>query len=242
MSGNHDDGQSPDSVSTPGADPNGGHNVTELLAAAYAVDGPDGNRDLYRRWAATYDDDFIQASGYVYHERVVDLLLEASPQLGSSDAVLDVGCGTGAVGEVLRARGVEHVDGIDISPEMLERAGTKTVDGVAAYRELIVADLTGPIDVPSDRYAALISTGAFTHGHLGPDALDELVRVCASGALCAIGINASHFADHGFDHKINALVEDGAVASATIDSAPIYARSSDAEPDSIARVALLVLA
>lgn len=234
MSGDRDDADRSDGAVD--------RDVDDLLAAAYSVEGPDGNRDLYRRWAATYDDDFIDRSGYVYHERVVELLLGASPELTAADAVLDVGCGTGVVGEALRARGVATVDGIDISPEMLERAAAKRADSTPVYRDLIVADLTGPIDVLSDRYAGLISTGAFTHGHLGPDAFDELVRVCAPGAQCAIGINASHFTDHGFDRAIDALVDRGVVASATLESAPIYARSSEADPDSIARVALLVIA
>ncbi len=36
------------------------------LADAYAVETPDDNRDLYARWAATYESMFIVDNGYVY--------------------------------------------------------------------------------------------------------------------------------------------------------------------------------
>ena len=35
------------------------------LADAYAVETPDDNRDLYARWAATYESAFIADNGYV---------------------------------------------------------------------------------------------------------------------------------------------------------------------------------
>lgn len=203
-------------------DPVNDDHVSDLLAAAYAVDGPDGNRDLYRRWADTYDADFIQASGYVYHERVVDLLLGAAP-VGADDAVLDVGCGTGVVGEALRARGVAIVDGIDISPEMLEQARAKqTVYGTPAYRNLVEADLTDRIPLGDDTYNGIISTGTFTHGHLGPEALDELVRVAAPSAVCAIGVNAEHWTELSFDRWFADRSRDGLITSPEVVNVSIY--------------------
>ena len=141
------------------------------LDDAYSVETPDDSRRLYAAWASTYDSDFIEANGYVYHQNVVNVFLDAGG--GRDEApVLDVGCGTGIVGEVLRARGVGHVDGIDISSEMLEVAGTKTTPtGEPVYRDLLEADLTERIGIPDDVYGAVVSVGTFTHGHLRPDAM-----------------------------------------------------------------------
>jgi hypothetical protein len=50
----------------------------------------------------------------------------------------------------------------------------------------------------------LISAGTFTHGHVGPEALDELWRVAAPGAVCVIGINAAHYESAGFGEKLAA--------------------------------------
>ncbi len=41
------------------------------LTDAYAVETPDDNRDLYARWAATYESTFVADNGYVYHLGVV---------------------------------------------------------------------------------------------------------------------------------------------------------------------------
>ena len=39
----------------------------------------------------------------------------------------DLGCGTGRTGSWLRAQGVRHVDGVDFTPEMLERSRSRGV-------------------------------------------------------------------------------------------------------------------
>ena len=74
------------------------------LADAYAVRTPDDNRALYRDWAATYESDFAEARGYVYHLEVARLFAAAVPPIDGP--VLDVGCGTGIVGIALVVAGV----------------------------------------------------------------------------------------------------------------------------------------
>lgn len=167
------------------------------LSEAYAVETPDDNRDLYGRWASTYESGFIARHDYVYHEGVAAAFAEAA---GAGDEpVLDVGCGTGLVGVALRSLGVGTIDGLDLSPEMLEEARTKVdADGSPVYRDLVVGDLTATLDLPEGGIASVVSVGTFTHGHVGPDAFDELYRVARPGALFAIGINPDHFESHGF--------------------------------------------
>ncbi len=168
------------------------------LDEAYALETPDDNRRLYAKWAATYDEDFVASTGYVYHDNVVAAFLDAGGSAGGP--VLDVGCGTGNVGVALCDVGEKAVDGIDISPEMIEVARVKrSVFNEPAYRSLMVADLTVPLEIPDDSYMGIVSAGAFTHGHLTPEPIRELVRIGAPGALCALGINAEHYVKMGFD-------------------------------------------
>jgi predicted TPR repeat methyltransferase len=214
--------------------------VEALLARAYAVEGPDGNRALYADWAATYDETFVDSSRYVYHANVATTFLD---RFDASDggAVLDVGCGTGVVGEALRTSGLAHhspIDGLDISPEMLAEAAAKAVGGATVYRTVIEADLTQHIDVPTDHYHGIVSAGAFTHGHLGPEAFDELFRVAAPGALCVIGVNSAHFDEFGFGAFLSARQQAGAIASVELKVAPIYAHS---DPDVADQMAQLVI-
>ena len=196
---------------------------------AYSLETPDDNVRLYADWAASYDVDFVSEQGYVYHRNVADLLIRKRADING--AVLDIGCGTGVVGVALQEGGFSTIDGIDISAQMLDKAKEKTgSDGTAVYRNLIRADLTKPLDIPDDQYSALISAGTFTHGHVGPDALDELWRVAAPGAVCVIGINAAHFESAGFGEKFATDAANGKITSPETIEVNIYsavAGSSD---------------
>jgi SAM-dependent methyltransferase len=97
---------------------------------------------------------------------------------GGTGPVLDVGAGTGLVGAALRGLGwAGEIDGIDLSPQMLDQAREKQV-----YRDLIEADVTRPLPLPGG-YNGVVSSGTFTHGHVGPEALGPMLAVAAPGVL-----------------------------------------------------------
>ena len=193
------------------------------LVDAYAVETPDDNRDLYARWAATYESGFITDNGYRYHLGVAGAFLDVvRPDDGP---VLDVGCGTGLVGEVLRVdpRCPGPLDGLDISPEMLDRAREKkTGDGEPVYAGLHLGDLTATLDLPDAAYGGITSCGTFTHGHVGPGAFDELYRIARPGALFAIGVNPDHYVVHGFADRFAADVAAGTITEPTVRRVPTY--------------------
>lgn len=89
---------------------------------------------------------------------------------------------------------------MDISAAMLDVASRKGLS-----RNTIIADLTKPLSIKSGSYEAVISSGTFTHGHVGPDALDKFLRICKKGALFVLSINAQHFVSHGFASKFEQL-------------------------------------
>jgi len=198
------------------------------LDEAYAVETPDDNRQLYAKWAQTYESGFIVAKGYEYHERVADVFVAQERPEG---ATLDVGCGTGIVGEALRERGVDQIDGVDISTEMLEQAAGKGI-----YTALIEADLTQGMDVADDTYAGITSAGTFTHGHLPPEPLGELIRVAMPGARCAIGVNGAHFAEMGFAAWLDAAVADGRISPYGITVAKVYESSDPDNADDMSHI------
>jgi predicted TPR repeat methyltransferase len=185
------------------------------LHAAYALEGPEGSRRLYAGWAATYDEDFARATGY----RLPEAVAAAYAAAGGSGPVLDVGAGTGLVGERLAARGIGPVDGADISPEMLMQAGRKGI-----FRRLLEGDATAGLPLPDAAYAGIVSAGTFTLGHLGPEVLPELLRVAAPGALLVLSVNAKHHAAAGFGPALAAL--GGRIADLVQDEVPIYSGES----------------
>ena len=84
--------------------------------------------------------------------------------------------------------------------------GWITAAAKGLYRNRITADLTGTLDLPDTAYGALVSSGTFTHGHVGPVALAELLRVARPGALFCLGINLEVFDSAGFGSAFARLV------------------------------------
>ena len=210
------------------------------LEEAYSVKSPDENRALYAVWADTYESDFTVPKRYVYDRNAAELLCQG---FSGSEPVLDAGCGTGLVGEQLRRLGVTVVDGLDISPEMLAKTRSKTApDGSPVYRQLIEADLTGPIDIASDTYAGLVSAGTFTHGHVGPDGIAELLRVARPGARCVIGVNSSIFDADGFRDRFERYAADGVIDGLDVQLRQVYEGTDGSEPNHMAQVAVFTVA
>lgn len=206
------------------------------LDKAYATKGPEANRELYASWAETYESGFIVDSGYVYHQEVVKVFCDSFSEL--SGPVLDVGCGTGVVGGELAKLGVSVIDGIDISPEMLAEAAAKTHNGRPVYRQLIEADLTGRTELADSAYAGIVSSGAFTHGILGPETISELLRAAIPGARFALGINSAHFEEFGFGKWLERRQYDGHIAELAFELRPIYGDADEADSNQWTRIAV----
>ena len=197
------------------------------LEDAYALETPDDNRNLYRTWASTYDDDFALRNKYVYPKSISSIcagLVDTTSQL----SILDIGCGTGIVGtclsELLRT---SIIDGVDISPEMLEVAQSKIrADANPVYSQLFEADLTKPISFADAKYDIAISAGTFTHGHLGPDALINVLSVVRPGGRMVVGINKEHFGANGFNASLQQAQVSKRISAPTFSEVQIYDEGS----------------
>lgn len=183
------------------------------LDDSFAIKTPEDAARLYRAWAPTFDRGFADRLGY----RLPELVAEAFVKAGGLGPVLDVGAGTGLVGERLGAFGAGPLDGIDLSPEMLAEARRKEV-----YRRLIQADLSLPLDLADAAYGGVVSSGIFTHGHLGPQVFDELLRVAAPGAVFALSVNAGVYVERGFQARFAGMA--ARISGFSIHEAPIYDR------------------
>lgn len=192
--------------------------MTDLpnLKDAYALQSAEGVKDLYREWAESYAIGFSMSQGYQIPREVALAFVAA----GGSGPVLDVGAGTGLVGEQLRALGVVSIDGVDLCAEMLNVASIK-----GHYRTLIEADVTKPL--PSDpSYRGIVSAGTFTLGHVGPEGITVLLRAAAPQALFVISVNAQHFESAGFAAKLDDLKDQ--ITDITFKDVRIYDDRADA--------------
>lgn len=143
------------------------------------------------------------------HQYIAPVLLSkifAEIVIDKSSQILDLGCGTGLVGEALRDLQFHNVDGLDFSKEMLDAAQQKK-----SYRNLIHADLTKTTNVRSGAYDAQICAGLFTYGHLDATCIDECFRMLKVGGVFSTAIREQIWTSMGFSQKFDEMVKAGQV-------------------------------
>jgi predicted TPR repeat methyltransferase len=156
----------------------------------------------YTEWADHYDSDLLDEMGYVAPAIASDLLQHYLHNKAA--LILDAGCGTGLVGQVLHHKGYNHLDGLDYSQTMLEKAKDKGV-----YQALSQGDLTSRLLIANDCYDAVISVGTFTCGHVGPAALSELVRITRPGGYICFTVREQAWEEEDYRATVGALEESG---------------------------------
>jgi len=171
-----------------------------FVSQAYGLTGENQTHvDFYRKWAVDYDHEMLDKLGYTSPGTIASLLIEHLPQ--TSSHILDIGCGTGLTSTLLHKEGYSNLDGIDLSPDMLQVATNRNI-----YRSLFTGDLNLPLALESNRYDAAISSGTFTHGHIGAEPLAEIVRILKPGGILAITVHRDLWHSHGFEDKLKSLI------------------------------------
>jgi predicted TPR repeat methyltransferase len=169
----------------------GGH-----LGAVYAAKEAAEVAAAYDNWAETYEAE-MRAAGYRHPSVALALLARHLPR--GAGPVLDAGCGTGMVGEWLEIVGYPLVEALDISAGMLAVAARKGV-----YDKLHNIALGGPLPFADGSFAAVICTGVFTTGHVGAEALAELVRITRPGGVIVATVKDTVW-QAGFSAEITRL-------------------------------------
>ena len=185
------------------------------LENAYDLKSPTDNIKLYSVWAETYDMDFINEMQYQLHFSVADEFILN----GGEGLVLDVGAGTGALAQALLQKGKFSIEATDISEEMLEIAKSKNI-----YKRSFLSDLTKEVPVDNSFYDGVVSSGTFTHGHVGPSSIRELVRVTKPGGLITISVNEKHWISLDFAGEVENLNQ--YTRNCTLNKISIYGEQS----------------
>jgi len=152
---------------------------------------------VYQKWAALYDKDNDDLLGTVSQPTAVQIFQEFVKD--KKLKIVDVGCGTGLVGQELKKSGFINFDGIDISQEMIDIAYGR------GYQNLFLGNLNESLPFKSKSYDAALCVGVFTHGHVGSDRLSELARIVKSGGIICFTVNEGVYDSYGFDSKIKNL-------------------------------------
>jgi predicted TPR repeat methyltransferase len=183
-----------------------------MLKRVYNLTSTAEAESVYDDWAGTYDTDTTDGMGYVAPGIAADRLAGLAP---AGAVVLDAGCGTGLVGAELGRRGFTTIDGIDLSQGMLDQARTK-----GCYRTLQKADLSGRLTYDDNAYDATICVGTLTEGHVGPEALDELIRVTRGHLV--LTVLGRIWESLGYHAYIDGLAERGAARLVEAEERPYH--------------------
>lgn len=157
---------------------------------------------VYDDWARAYDQD-LWASGNPYFAVLAAMTARYVPDRTMS--ILDCGCGTGLVGELLAILGYRNVAGLDASAGMLEAARVK-----GCYTELHQLLLGATIDLPDGSFDALTAGGVLTQGHAPPESLDGMLALTRPGGLILFSMSNAGYENYGFGAHIRDLEASGA--------------------------------
>lgn len=121
----------------------------------------------YSAWASTYED--------VVQDAMDIRLLNRLQAVAWQGEAADLACGTGRIGVWLRERGVSAIDGLDITPAMLDGARAKGV-----YRQLVRGSV---LETPLASNAYDLATISLADEHLPTVAplYQEAARILRAG-------------------------------------------------------------
>ena len=156
-------------------------------------------REIYAEWSESYDAE-ITLNGYATPERCANALVRFAADL--SLPVLDYGCGTGLSGVALRSAGFSHIDGYDISREMIELARPKNIYDTLVHFEPKV----GP-PVSKGQYSMIAAVGAISIGAAPLQVFDTIFDLLPKAGLFVFSFNDRALANPAYGTKVKCYIE-----------------------------------
>ena len=122
-------------------------------------------RRLFDGFSVDYDAKMVDALGYRAHLHLRTLADRVMPDAAAPMRILDLGSGTGLVGEEFKALAKGgRLDGIDLAPRMIEAARVRGI-----YDDLILADLEDALAADGLAYDLILAADTMIYlGDLAP--------------------------------------------------------------------------
>jgi len=197
-------------MSLPGDTSTGG---SANIKRAYEPKTVDNTRTLYDEWADQYDKE-VAEEGYQAPALAVEAIQSfIGPSNMPKATFLDAGCGTGLVAKLLKGYGASEIDGVDLSPGMLDVA-RKTGN----YRSLEEADLSQPMKQRDESYDVVACVGTLTRAHVGPRVLSEFARIVKKDGLIVATILDDIWETGGYKSEVDQLVGSGKAEVVRLDT------------------------
>jgi predicted TPR repeat methyltransferase len=143
--------------------------------------------DLFDAYADNFEHDVVENLDY----RTPRQLADAIRRYASSDTldILDMGCGTGLMGEQVRPLG-RTLTGVDLSANMLEKARQRQI-----YDHLSCCDLVRFLETQDQQFDLAVATDVFIYvGDLSP-VFPAVRRALRAGGLFCFSVEATDAGD-----------------------------------------------
>ncbi|MEM9092731.1 MAG: methyltransferase domain-containing protein [Cyanobacteria bacterium P01_F01_bin.53] len=171
--------------------------VEDKVKWVYSAQSNQELADRYDKWAKDYDYDLQEISGYLGPHQVARVVTQ---YLSPKARILDAGAGTGLVGEALHQAGYRHIEGLDLSTGMLEKAAQKQV-----YTALHQKVLGSPLGFSANLFDGIVSVGVLTYGHAPSHCLDELIHITKPGGYIIFPLIPAFYESSDFKPYMLAL-------------------------------------
>ena len=157
--------------------------TTEIAPRAYV-------RKLFDDYAARFDDHLVGELNYKIPELMCRVVDRATDNRGRFRRALDLGCGTGLVGQNFKDI-VEQIHGVDLSPKMIERAGQKDIYSalhLADVLEFLESSNSESSDSKASDYDLILAADLFIYiGDLAP-VFAAIARALTEGGLFVFSV------------------------------------------------------
>lgn len=166
---------------------------------------PEDSRRIYDEIARDYCG-AVLVRNYIAPTRLVNLFEEVV--IDKDASILDMGAGTGLVGQKLYEKGYKNLYAADVSPLMLREARSEGV-----YKALVSADLTAATPFRERSFDHAICVGVLNPKIAPPSILDTSVRMVKPGGYFIFDLEQELYNDHNssYRQKIEQLLDDGQV-------------------------------
>ena len=156
----------------------------------------------YDELSSHYEEIYLRAG---WHDplKCAELAKQCIGDAAEAAEVLDMGCGTGLVGQYLVERGFKKVVGVDASAGMLEKARVK-----GSYTELQELFLGRPATFPENlhnRFDAITASGILAEGHLDNQVFDEMLMALKTGGYAIFATRTMYLTQYNYIEKMTEL-------------------------------------
>jgi predicted TPR repeat methyltransferase len=158
----------------------------------------------YDELCSNYEEIYLRAG---WHDplKCAELAKHIVGDKAADSTVLDMGCGTGLVGQYLKERGFINIVGIDASRGMLDKAHAKR--SYTELKELFLGKTETFPEELRNRFDVITASGILAEGHLDNNVFDEMLLALKTGGVTVFATRTMYLTKYDYITKMTELTE-----------------------------------